>query len=364
MRHRRAEERREMDGSAAATAARRRRRATATSATNSFIKFIAISLFVFLVLFSFFFLFFCKIVHQGNVGLVKSAGAFSGIVEPGIHFIIPVFRSIIELQVTLKTNALENIVCGSSSGVLVNFKRIEIVSMLDPKLVLQTVKNYTVNYDKLWITDKLRHEMNQICSRYSIRQLYIDIFPDLDEMLLESMKNSSANAPGIIIIAIRLTKPQIPKQITENYEKMEIEKTKLLISTETQKVIQQEAQIERVKAVFESQTESDVSKIRMNQLLMEQEFKRKISIIEDEIHLSHQAAIADADLYTKMKEAESGLTQYTQNYIKYELVRSISPLPKSYFGKSLLRMFTDLTYQLLGKDFIFNTTSQTSTMLN
>ena len=140
-------------------------------------------------------------------------------------------------------------------------------------------------------------------------------------------------APGIEIIAVRVTKPRIPEQIRRNYEQMEVltycplfssvghidvvhttphhqhythtntthtythstldtlttrtcfhrhfptcvpiiqsklptlpaqaEKTKLLIATQTQKVVQKEAETERKRATIEAQMLADVSKIKM-----------------------------------------------------------------------------------------------------
>lgn len=43
-------------------------------------------------------------------------------------------------------------------------------------------------------------------------------------------------APGLTIQAVRVTKPKIPEAIRKNYEVMEGEKTKLLISIEHQRV--------------------------------------------------------------------------------------------------------------------------------
>ena len=43
-------------------------------------------------------------------------------------------------------------------------------------------------------------------------------------------------APGLNVHSVRVTKPKIPEAIRKNYELMESEKTKLLISTQRQKV--------------------------------------------------------------------------------------------------------------------------------
>ena len=45
-------------------------------------------------------------------------------------------------------------------------------------------------------------------------------------------------APGLKVHAVRVTKPKIPEAIRKNYELMEGEKTKLLIATQHQKVVE------------------------------------------------------------------------------------------------------------------------------
>ncbi len=60
-------------------------------------------------------------------------------------------------------------------------------------------------------------------------------------------------APGLEIIAIRVTKPRIPESIRANYEQMETEKTKLLIAAQAQRVVQKEAQTDKKRAVIEAE---------------------------------------------------------------------------------------------------------------
>ena len=50
---------------------------------------------------------------------------------------------------------------------------------------------------------------------------------------------------GLNVMSVRVTKPKIPEAIRKNYELMEAEKTKLMISTQRQKVVEKEAETER-----------------------------------------------------------------------------------------------------------------------
>ena len=59
-------------------------------------------------------------------------------------------------------------------------------------------------------------------------------------------------APGLKVHAVRVTKPKIPEAIRKNYELMEGEKTKLLIATQHQKVVEKEAETDRKRAVIEA----------------------------------------------------------------------------------------------------------------
>lgn len=100
------------------------------------------------------------------------------------------------------------------------------------------VKNYTADYDKTLIYDKIHHELNQFCSVHSLHEVYIDLFDQIDENLKQSLQQDLNDmAPGLTVIAVRVTKPKIPEVIRRNYEIMEGEKTQLLISIHHQKVL-------------------------------------------------------------------------------------------------------------------------------
>ena len=125
----------------------------------------------------------------------------------------------------MQTDQVSDVPCGTQGGVVIHFERIEVVNRLTKDLAWETVKNYTVNYDKTWIYDKIHHEINQFCSRHTLHEVYIDQFDQLDEHLQEVLQDNARKwAPGIEIISIRVTKPTIPKQLEQNY--VEIEKSK------------------------------------------------------------------------------------------------------------------------------------------
>lgn len=46
------------------------------------------------------------------------------------------------------------------------------------------VKNYTADYDKALIFNKIHHELNQFCSVHTLQEVYIELFGELGLLVL------------------------------------------------------------------------------------------------------------------------------------------------------------------------------------
>ena len=55
----------------------------------------------------------------------------------------------------LQTDEVKNVPCGNSGGVMIYFDRIEVVNVLQQGAVHDIVKNYTADYDKALIFNKV-----------------------------------------------------------------------------------------------------------------------------------------------------------------------------------------------------------------
>merc|ERR1719436_1813002 len=215
---------------------------------------------------------------------------------------IPFLTTFRTIQTTLQTDEVKNVPCGTSGGVMIYFDRIEVVNVLQPGAVYDIVKNYTADYDKPLIFDKVHHELNQFCSGHNLQEVYIELFDQIDENLKSALQaDLTEMAPGLKVLGVRVTKPKIPETIRKNYELMEAEKTKLMISTQRQKVIEKDAETDRKKAAIEAEKEAQVAKIRHEQNILEKESLQKMGTINDEVHLAKEKSRADAEFYKIQK---------------------------------------------------------------
>merc|ERR1719435_611424 len=237
---------------------------------------------------------------------------------------IPFLTSVRNVQTTLQTDEVKNVPCGTSGGVMIYFDRIEVVNVLQPTAVYDIVKNYTADYDKPLIFDKVHHELNQFCSGHNLQEVYIGLFDQIDENLKSALQSDLTEmAPGLKVHAVRVTKPKIPEAIRKNYELMESEKTKLLISTQRQKVIEKDAETERKKAVIEA----------------EKEAMQKMETINDQMHVAKEKSKTDAEFYKIQKQAEANKLLLNKKFLELKRIEAMASNNKVYFGPDIPNMF-------------------------
>merc|ERR1719273_2470353 len=237
---------------------------------------------------------------------------------------IPFLTIVRNIQTTLQTDEVKNVPCGTSGGVMIYFARIEVVNILAKDAVYGIVKNYTADYDKPLIFDKVHHELNQFCSGHTLQEVYIELFDQIDENLKNALQADLLEmAPGLKVHSVRVTKPKIPEAIRKNYELMEAEKTKLLISTQRQKVIEKDAETERKKAVIEA----------------EKEAMQKMEAINDNVHLAKEKSRADADFYKIERSATANKLLLSKEYLELKKIEAMSVNNKVFFGPDIPNMF-------------------------
>jgi regulator of protease activity HflC (stomatin/prohibitin superfamily) len=281
-------------------------------------------------------------VEEGHVGVYYRGGALlPNVTEAGYNIMIPLVTRMEQVQITIQTDEVRNIPCGTRGGIMTQFDKVEVVNQLPRFFVYDTIKQYGTDYDKTWIFDKVHHEMNQFCSQHTLQEVYIDKFDTVDDRLREALqKDCTDYGTGINIIAVRVTKPTIPNAIRKNYEEIEAKKTEYLIAVERQRVVEKEAETERRRAKIEAEKIAEVAFIRKEQEIREQEGSRNVSSIMDAMHLAKERAMADANAYRLRQEAETNKALLTKEYLDYMRSMAIANQSKIYFGDKIPSMFS------------------------
>ncbi|KAH9329769.1 hypothetical protein KI387_001877, partial [Taxus chinensis] len=107
----------------------------------------------------------------------------------------------------------------------------------------------------------------------------------------------------------------------------------VLIAIERQKVVEKEAETQKKMAVTEAEKNSHVSKILMEQRLMEKESIKRQQELENEMYLAREKSHADSNYYKVMKEAEANKLKLTPEYLELKFIEAISNNSKMFFGE-------------------------------
>jgi len=295
------------------------------------------------------------IVEEGHVGMYWVGGALLEMqTDPGIRWMVPFITKFADVQVTLQTDTVTNIPCGTSGGTTIYFDKIEVVNRLDKSKALNTIRLFGVNYDRTWIFDRIHHEINQFCSSHTLQEVYIDQFETLDEALATALQSScDKHKTGIHILAIRVTKPRIPEAVRKNYEAVETAKTELLVRQQQEKVAKKEEEIIRVRATIQAEQvaevariyaekQANISKINAEREIIQKEAEKKKRIIDDEIALHQKNMRSDAEFYQIVRSSEANKQLYTEEFLRFTLYSSLEKNAKNFFGEKLPEIFVDM----------------------
>eukprot|EP01059_Diplonema_ambulator_P004490 TRINITY_DN1420_c0_g2_i1.p3 TRINITY_DN1420_c0_g2~~TRINITY_DN1420_c0_g2_i1.p3 ORF type:complete len:330 (+),score=80.99 TRINITY_DN1420_c0_g2_i1:48-992(+) len=284
-------------------------------------------------------------IREGFVGVYWRGGALKPeISTPGFHVMTPFLETFEEVQTTVQTDAVSNIPCGTSGGVMVKIEKIEVVNMLRQEKVLSTIRRYGVHYDKIWIFDKIHHEINQFCTKHTLHEVYIEKFDQLDEMLSTKLQEDcDKHDTGINIIAVRVTKPSIPSSIAKTFVQLEEAKQNVLLQVEQQKLFEQEAKTALMRTRAEAERVKAIREIELSQKVMEAASQKEVQAINDQIAANRIKSSADAEAYSMRVLAEAETSRLTAQKLQEIMYRSLANNTKIYFGDSIPKMFSPLT---------------------
>ena len=276
-------------------------------------------------------------IAQGNVGVYWFAGALQErTTEPGYHYRVPWLTRYASIPISIQTDEVRDVPCGTKGGILLHFGKIEVVFRLDRAHVVGTVRNYTARYEIPMIHDQIHHHINEYCSHKELKQIYIDEFDQIDENLARALRASVKPwAPGIRFLSVRVTKPEIPAAIRRLYMDLGSVATKLKVLDQKAKTV---AKVERgrlARATQEAEKQKAISVIDAEKRVKQQEARVQIEQIEDEISAQRVRGAADSALYAAAREAESNARRLTPNFLRLQRATLAAQNTRYYYGDSV-----------------------------
>ena len=226
--------------------------------------------------------------------------------------------------------------------------KIEVVYRLRMHRMVDTVRNYSSNYAKTWIESPIHHEVNQICSHNDLNEIFIEKFGQLDEMLKAAITATTRQwAPGIEIVAVRVTKPSIPSRIQYHYERIERARSQLLVLEKQRNNILKAAEIKANKMLAKERKALEVSKIEVARRIEVARSEAEIQSIQDQVHVDRMKARADATYKSKLQLHESNQRKLVPAYLAVLRVKAQLRDCQMYFGPRVPRIIIEENQEIL-----------------
>ena len=134
------------------------------------------------------------------------------------------------------------------------------------------------------------------------------------------------------IINLIIPKPEIPRDIAANYQKVKVEWTEKLVAEKEQEKIQVRKETEELKAVADANRLKAVKRIDIEKEILQKEAEKNISAIENERYRLEEENKANVLKYKKEKEAEGNKLVFTDEYLKIHMSQVFSNNTKLYFS--------------------------------
>ncbi len=255
------------------------------------------------------------------------------LLEPGFNAYNKVTTTIVEIETRPQTDEVLDVPCGTNDGVQVIIRKIEVGNQLDKQHVLKVVSQYGPDYDKYLVTDLVKAQITVICSKMSAQQVAIDQFDTIDDLLVKFIQDENdKKETGLKIHFVRLTRPELPKALNDNYLALAQEKTLKKVLEEKKARIRTEKESEQIVADKDNEMKfrnnEMQNKILVQNMLAKQEEQKINSAIIIE------AAKANAEKI--MLEAKALAAMYgIPGYKEVEQAKALAVNQKIYYGEKL-----------------------------
>merc|ERR1712141_779965 len=259
-------------------------------------------------------------IDEGHVGVYFKYGALQNSVgHPGLNTMTPWVSTYEQITIRPRSEIVNSFSAVTKDAIQIQFHDVEVISSVPQEHVLWLVKKFGVNFRTVLVFDRLREEVKKYAFSHDIDDVYNERFLEMSELVIaETTKNIERLAQGKIeIINLIIPKPEIPKDIAANYQKVKVEWTEKLVAEKEQEKIQVRKETEELKAV------ADANRLKA---------EKKISAIENERYRLEEENKANVLKYKKEKEAEGNKLVFTDEYLKIHMSQVFSNNSKLYFS--------------------------------
>jgi len=222
----------------------------------------------------------------------------------------------------------------TKDAIPIEFNNIEVISSVAHGNVINLVRRFGIDFRTVLIFDRLREEIRRYCFTHEIDDVYNEKFTEMSDMVIEeTTKNIQRLAEGKIeILNLIIPKPDIPRDISANYQRVKVQWTEKLVAEKEREKEEVRKATEEMKAVADARREKAVKVIELEKQILQKEAEKNMSIIVNEQYRLAEENKAKVLYFMRQKESEGNQLLFTDKYVKMKLAEVFSNNTKLYFS--------------------------------
>merc|ERR1712025_497906 len=196
------------------------------------------------------------------------------------------------------------------------------------------IRKYGMGFKEVLIYDRIREDLRIFCAGKTIDEVYNEHFLDIVDAVKQDVEKQikELGENGVEILNLVIAKPDIPKDIAQNYKQVKVQWTEQLVAKQQKVTEEIKKETELLKAVADAKRQKEVLEIKIQEQIIETEGKQKISEINNKIVRDKQNNLADIAKYAKDKEAAGNTELFSPEYVKLQLAKSLANNTKFFFS--------------------------------
>merc|ERR1712055_256212 len=287
-------------------------------------------------------------IKEGYVGVYYKFGALqSGVTEPGVHFMqafVSTYRSVL---IRPEEHTLYPVEAITKDGIEISFDGISVLSRTTKNKVVRLIKKFGIDFKKVLIEDRIKEDLRIFCANKTVDEVYNEQFLEIVQAVRDEVdtKIQDLGEGGVQILNLVIAKPDIPKDIAQNYKQVKVQWTEQLVAKQQKVTEEIKKETELLKAVADAERQKEVLEIKIKERIIETEGQKNISEINNQMIKDKENNLADIAKYAKDKEAAGNQALFSPQYVKLQVAQSLVNNTKFFFsvqGSVLGRLFSKI----------------------
>jgi len=222
-----------------------------------------------------------------------------------------------------------------------SFSKVEVVwKVSSPQGAWRLVKEHGRSFQKLWVTDQVKSQVSQLCSKHSVSDLYIHLFASMDEAIQSALTKILVEwAPDIQVLSVRTTKPQLPQILADEYQAVENARAQLQVISQKQATALSKASNDAKRQVLQAERALEIARINAARRLETAASRQEIADIDNGMLLERAKQHADAQHERAIRAATAEQSLLTHPYLQHlRATMLFNSTTEAYFGDKVPRV--------------------------